>query len=277
MSRNVLKSNNRRILEEAISLEAWHSAFSPETDTASIHVDIVFSEVRLGQEDESPVRFKLMIRRAEVVIVIPPTEPLQVLQTSVSREHPTGLGTIRSKSSVGAATSLEASATLSIKPTPILRGKASASSATQLKKENTIEIETPVRMILSTQSRSKEGYYRWELKPVQADALLGKPWDAVSEPRLSVKDLSRKLGGIEGTSRVEIRCKREDLMIEDVTIKDRSMIKKLIGKSGYHNKIIAAESYIRSMLFQRDLPAGDMAEPYSDVCLAEIVIEPLVG
>ena len=83
-----MRSNDRRIFESVLSVDAWHTAFSPENSVASVHVDVSFLRGKIGDEPESPVRFELALKRAEILFIIPANEPLKVLQASVRRERP---------------------------------------------------------------------------------------------------------------------------------------------------------------------------------------------
>ncbi|WP_430444246.1 hypothetical protein [Sphingorhabdus contaminans] len=80
--------NLAKIFSEIVSIDAWHTDFDDADDTATVHVDLTFLEGLLGSEDESQIRFNLSLKRAELVFLIPSTEPLQVLQSSVDREAP---------------------------------------------------------------------------------------------------------------------------------------------------------------------------------------------
>jgi hypothetical protein len=53
-----------------------------------LHADIVFGKGRVGGDTESPVRFRLSLRRAEIVVVVPPLEPISIDKKSVSRDAP---------------------------------------------------------------------------------------------------------------------------------------------------------------------------------------------
>src|SRR5205823_1663756 len=81
-------SNRRRAFAEIVSLDAWHEPFSEASSKVDLHADVVFETARVGGEDDSPVRFRLSMRRAEVVIVIPEWEPVGVDKASVSRDNP---------------------------------------------------------------------------------------------------------------------------------------------------------------------------------------------
>ena len=70
--------NRKRGLAEVVSIDAWHERFGESCDRADLHANVTFMTGRLGGEPESQVRFRLSLKRAEIVVVIPETEPLSV-------------------------------------------------------------------------------------------------------------------------------------------------------------------------------------------------------
>jgi hypothetical protein len=51
-----------------------------------------FGVARVGGEADSPVRFRLSIKRAEIIVLIPESEPVRVDKRSVSRDSPASKG-----------------------------------------------------------------------------------------------------------------------------------------------------------------------------------------
>ena len=78
--------NQVRNLAEVVTLEAWHDKFDGATARADLHVNVAFSTGRIGRKATDKVRFRLMLRQAEVVIVIPTSEPAEVDPRSVRRD-----------------------------------------------------------------------------------------------------------------------------------------------------------------------------------------------
>jgi hypothetical protein len=70
--------------------------------------------------------------------------------------------------------------------------------------------------------------------------------------------------------RVEIRCRREDLLISELTLKDETHWTLIVGKSGYRNRMAAAESYIRDRLIGDGLEVGNLDELFSRLTLASV-------
>jgi hypothetical protein len=81
-------SNTQRVFESVVSIDAWRTTFDPKKGTSSVHVDVSFLKGKLGDEPESPVRVEIALRRAELIFIVPVSEPLRVVQSSVKREAP---------------------------------------------------------------------------------------------------------------------------------------------------------------------------------------------
>lgn len=80
-----MNNNSAKSLHEIVSVDAWHAQFDSEK-RASVHVDLSFSTGEMGSEEASQVTFKLSIKKATLKIVIPATEGVAVIQSSVDRE-----------------------------------------------------------------------------------------------------------------------------------------------------------------------------------------------
>ena len=216
-------NNRRRALAEVVSIDAWHDEFTSTTLKVALHVDVVFETGRIGGETESPVRFRLNVKQADVVVVIPESEPLKVEKKSVSRDAPQILG--------GIAETIELATDASIEAT---------------------DISAALRLISVTQSNTPDGQYRWSLRPCQGKVLEGRPWNANESPRLQIIDQRKDpRKGIPPTLRAEVRCRREDLLITEITLKDSSILEKAKNKIGFRNRFAAAEAYIRDRLCKR--------------------------
>jgi hypothetical protein len=271
-----LTPNRRRILSDVISLEAWHEPFSPGRVSA-IYVDAVFLEARLGKEPESPVRFTLKLRRAEIALVISPNEPLQVLHASVARDQSVKSARLKSQKTTASRSGSSAAANVAIGSSTGAQVEASGFAGLSKEEQSVVEIDTPVRLILTTQSRTADGHYRWEVKAVHSGPLEGKPWDPLQEPRLSVRDTRTDEKHVEGSCYVEIRCRREDLIIEGIKLKGSSRLNFLPQRKRHHNRMAAAEAYILAALTSRSLGSDDIHEPFGEICLANILVEEAVG
>jgi hypothetical protein len=275
MTRN--SDNRRRAFADVVTIDAWHDQFDNECKTADLHADVVFGTARLGGEAASQVRFRLSVKRAELVVITPETEPVSVEKTSVSRDAPEfqarKTGTVETTKQA----KIEASADVSVSD----RG-FKGSIGTEVKAESSVtakeKIETSqiVQLMLVTQSKTEDGNYRWVITPQAQKVLDGRPWDANKNPRMKLVDGRRNRSkGIPPTVRIEVHCLREDLEIQDIEIKDATLWEKLRPREAFRNKIVAAESYIRDRLAEEGLEAGHISDKFSFLTLARVTADPL--
>lgn len=274
MPRNL--DNRRQAFADVVTIDAWHDVFDGTHAKADLHADVVFGTARVGGESTSPVRFRLSVRCAEIVVVIPELEPVSVDRASVSRDAPTTqaqLTEIRQHKGEG---SIKATASSSISPLALsaqaaaeVTGKADASV------QKTIEVTETVTLMIVTQSQTADGHYRWLLRPGLGDVLQGRPWRAESQPRLKLVDgRSDPTKGIPPTVRVEVRCRREDLVIEGLEIKDETTWARMKERLGFRNRMAAAVSYIRDQLTREGLDANNLEDIFGELTLGSTTAGP---
>ncbi|MEM9781425.1 MAG: hypothetical protein AAF899_03015 [Pseudomonadota bacterium] len=269
-------SNRARIFADVVSVDAWHSSFGADCALADLHADVVFQTARVGGESASPVRFRLALRRAEVVVVIPETETsVRVQPDSVARDAT--VAEIRETTTIERRldSAAEAGGQLSIKPDGLTAGfDLGASGATASSAVSTRESSRQVKLVMVTQSKTPEGLYRWTMESGDGPHLEGRGWDAAASPRLKLRDLRQdRSRGIPPTIQVEVRCKREDMMITDLEVKDSDAWERLKRLAGFDKRLAAAECYIRSRLAEEGLSFGDLSDPYGDVTLANVIAD----
>lgn len=128
--------------------------------------------------------------------------------------------------------------------------------------------------MIVTQSQTSEGHYRWSIEPGTAKILKGRPWDPMKQPRLKLldkrKDRSR---GIPPTVRIEVRCRREDLVIEDLQAKDETLWKSLQRRVGFRNRMAAALSFIRDRLSEEGLDVNNIDDIFGQLTLGSVNAE----
>jgi hypothetical protein len=145
-----------------------------------------------------------------------------------------------------------------------------------------METTETISLMLVTQSQSEEGYYRWIVEPGGADEpeanggrLKGHPWDARKNPRLKLRDdRTDRSKGIAPAVRVEVRCRREDLAIEDIHLKDSTLWERLKKRPGSRNRMIAAEAYIREKLTAEGLEVRNIHDHFGILTIASVTAEP---
>jgi hypothetical protein len=138
-----------------------------------------------------------------------------------------------------------------------------------------VEFTTTLETMIVVQSITPDGHYRWNLKPTNGAVLAGRPWDAVSAPRLKLIDLRKdRTKGIPPTVRVEVRCRREDLKIEDIEIKNETVLEAVKRRSGFDKRLAAAEAYIRDRLTKEGLVINNFQDAFGELTLASTTAEP---
>ncbi|MGE8131808.1 hypothetical protein ACQKQD_33245 [Methylobacterium sp. NPDC080182] len=269
------QDNRKRALSEVVSLDAWHKGFTLKQSTASLHVDIAFSTGRIGEEAESPVRFQIRLKQAEVVVIVPPHEPAKIAKSSVRRDAPEKemklTETHRSstkKSIVGSAKAKLGLAGLI--PSLETTGKHSCETSS----DASVKIVKNLHSMAVKQIQTADGDYAWEIKPVGSGFLDGRPWNAKKQPRLSFSDTRPDRDkGIEPSVRVELRCRREDLEIFDIVNKEKIGFIEAATNHFANQKMAAAQALIRTRLSQSGLLTGDINDPYSQITICAIIAE----
>ncbi|MHC2003041.1 hypothetical protein ACYQR9_21770 [Methylobacterium sp. CM6241] len=215
------RDNRKRALAEVVSLEAWHKGFTKNRKSADLFVDVAFFSGRIGKEASADVRFELCLKRAHLVVIIPPTEPAKVSPASVRRDTPLkkikSSETVKSssKQSTGIGGILKGGLK-GILPQIELKGSADYSSSRQ----RVTEIVQNNEAFKVLNVRIVDNEYVWIIKPVEENFLEGRPWNAVKEPRLNITDTrSDRSKGIEPNIRIEVRCLREDIDIKSIQYK----------------------------------------------------------
>ncbi len=269
------ESNRKRALEEVVSLEAWHKRFTIKRKRSPLHVDVVFKEGFIGAEANAPVRFRLSLRRAEITVVIPPGEPARVAPESVSRDAPAiqskAILERRAKTMRTRRTSAQAAADLT---------KVAPSAKLQLGDESSRGVRAAIVSVQKADgmtvlhSVNPDGNHQWEIRPAGTEAIAGRPWNAKKRPRLTLIDTrASRARGIAAAVRIEIRCRRQDLKIDDIVVKDEALLEKLKHATGFRNRMAAAEAAIRARLTEAGLFSGEIADPFVTITIEAVASE----
>jgi hypothetical protein len=261
--------NSRRAFAEVVAIDAWHDDFDGEIKKVDLHADVVFGTARIGGEVEAPVRFRLSVKRAEVVVIVPEVEPVSVDRASVSRDSPELEGRVSQAVEQNAQASAKGAFSVGAGQAGLAASvSADASVSGSISASKKLEVSAPVKLISVTQSMTEDGHYRWLLEPGTSSTLKGRPWNAATEPRLKLVDRRKdRTRSIPPTVRVEVRCRREDLVIEDVQIKDEGLWQGVKNRVGVNNRLAAAESYIRNCLAKEGLEVKNIEDVFGKVTL----------
>ena len=78
----------------------------------------------------------------------------------------------------------------------------------------------------------------------------------------------RRAHGEAPEIRIEIHCRRDDFIIEDIQFSDKNLgfFEKLT-----RNKQVVVEQYIKDELARAGFPCGDLSEPFTRLILADVV------
>jgi hypothetical protein len=102
----------------------------------------------------------------------------------------------------------------------------------------------------------------------------GRPWDAEKQPRLKLVDQRRNRSAeIPPTVRVEVRCRREDLVIQNLEIKHKGIWNSLKKRLGFKNRMAAAISYIRDRLTEEGLDVENINDVFGQLTLGSATAE----
>jgi len=267
--------NRRRAFADVVAIDAWHQDFDGDTSKVDLHADVVFGTARVGGEEEAPVRFRLSVRQAEIVVVIPETEPVIVDKASVSREAPEIHGQITETLEKHAQASVKAAVAGSMGSSgPSGSADIGASAQRSIASSSKVEITGTVQFMIVTQSKTSEGYYRWIVQSRNGEPLAGRPWNGEEKPRLKLVDQRKdRTKGIPPTVRVEVRCRREDLKIEDLELKEERLWHLVSSKLGHRNRMAAAESYIRDRLTEEGLDVKNIEDIFGQLTLGSATAE----
>ena len=259
MNNNISKS-----LSEVVSIDAWHASFDSD-GRASVHVDLSFLIGEMGSEESSEVTFKLSLRRAVLKIIIPTTEGLAVIQSSVDREQTLeGVRKIIEESQVSKSGSIGFNAQLRVPAGVSADGKVQATKASA--RATSTEFTSPVSGFDIKQIVDSARNDGWEIRSTSGGALSGKVWDPVKRPRLSVKKVVESK--LESSFRVSVQCRKGDLIIEGIKLKSGIPF----FSSSQINRMAAAKAFIRLKLIEDGLQTYANDEDVVEILIAESTI-----
>lgn len=257
--------NRSRFFADVVSIDAWHMPFDDHR-VADLHADVVFRMARMS-DPASTLSFKLGLKRAEIRVIIPQFEPVEIVKSSVARDDPSVGGRMHLALSRESSNASTVEAALGSANGSALRIGGSRKSERGRRSE--LSVDRPSTGMKVLQSKNADGEYRWEVSPLIGDLLEGRGWDAVSQPRLQLRDKSNA-PSLPPVVRVLVTCAKEDISIEDIRYKDESLGKKVVTRIFHDNRRVAAEAFIRSKMAEYGLEFDEIVDPYSEICLADV-------
>ncbi len=266
-----MTDNHIRLFADILSIDAWHSEFTSNSSEAKVYVEMSFQQGRIGGDVPSlPFTFSIRLKKARLSIKV--NSPLVINKKSISRGIPdsvvelTRLKNIKTiSSSVG-----EASASVSLAKYFIaMSGSAKKESEVTLEEQAKIIQHVPAMLVKPIPGNERE--YCWEIEPSYANFLDGQPWDPVDKPRLTVRS-DREIE--DPLIKVFVSCKREDLEIDDLVLKDDCLDAKLNQILYREMNKAAAIQHIKHILEFAQLEPGALDNRFSSVILADLIAMP---
>lgn len=257
------ENNPRRPFIEVVTLSAWRSEYR-DGGIADVFIDVGFDSGRVGG-DGAPVRFQLALREAQVLIHRDAANVLELPANSVVRQEP-----LIADRTITSDQSAEASVDVGLSGgakgiMPRFNGSARADE----KGTRKTKVVQKLHALEASHLKTETGW-AYRIRPSLGRTLSGVPWRA-EDRRLQVKDprySSRR--GEPPEPRVEIRCRREDLVITKIEFKDR---KSTLFNRLTKEKQAAVEQYIKSELTTLGFDVGDVSDPYTVLVLADAALE----
>lgn len=259
-----MNTNRAKTFSEIVSVEAWRAVFDKE-GRGKVHVDISFFKGSVGAEEEFAVTFLVSLRRAVLRLVIPETEPIAVIQSSVDREATLeGLKKTISESSIARAGRAAINTQLKSPIGVDVTGQASVSG--EKSEKTTTEFTQKISEFDIRQFRDKDSCYCWEIAAKNGKELIGKVWDPVKQPRLTVKQTSGSK--IPPVLHAQILVRRSDLVIEDVRPKQGASFQNRF----LANRTAAAKAIIREKILGSGLIHPDADNDFIEIQIAESIV-----
>lgn len=260
-------NNTKRALEQAVSIDGWIGTFDDKGE-ATVHADIVFRQGVFGEHKEAPVRFKIALKRAEIVVRCPGDSPLRIIRKSIERTQPRAAAIVNTQTKKERGWSLSGLLSLGKSSNAELTANGNIANT----RSTNTELSERVTAILNQHFSTPDGHPAWEVahSATHSPHLVGAPWDAAEAPRLKVK---RNGATFEPTMMLEVRCRREDIEIIDLEFKDPEKQAHLKRKKGYANNLAAAEELIKLELQKAGfLEIPDLSEQHSRLLIADSYI-----
>lgn len=266
-----MKNQTTRALSQAVSLDGWIASFD-EKGHATVHADIVFGQGYFGDDPTAKVRFKIALKRAEVIIHIPDSEPIKVIKSTVVRTKQSKTGTIQTNTSKKKSAKATIGAVLkSLTPS----ANANINASIEGSASQDIQTTEAFQEILCQHFTTPDNAHAWRIESGEgADVYLaGSPWDASDHHRMKIKKKSDGSSGGSISMKIEVRCLREDIEILDLEIKNSEKQRKFQLKANKAVNLAAAEQLIKEELQKAGfLEIPDLSERYSRLIVADKII-----
>lgn len=272
-------ANQLRAFTEVTTIHAWQES-NDGGKTLKIYADVSFRTVGVGAEPEIPVRFKLSLKRAKINLILPRSDPALVfekkeLARSEKGMDPSPIKTTREKLSRRKKFA-ELTSSIVAKFGGLLDAGISSKISHEVEKESKVVTETTEEQFKMRVSGNiiSDSVAAWHVEAQSSDRLAHSPWDA-STPRATIRDTAfegRRDGVEAGGISFEISCAMDDLIIEEVEIKNPTMKQRLNGSAYKAAADAAIIQYIRDELRKSGLESRYIEDKFGSVTLANRLV-----
>jgi hypothetical protein len=269
------EKNRLKSVGQLAVVSGWFEQDKSFPKRHSLHLNVSFKEERFGGVPESKIHFEVRLRQCEIVVILPERgNGFRVIQKSLARTPPPPPVSVTDTEDEQQTSKI--SAMVRISKSLLAGGDVSAEKTTA--KHKRTDKSRQVRPMEVLHTLTSEMHHSWLVKGITG-ALNGSLWDPENEPRFAVSD-NRDVGisekerslGLPPVSVVEVRCKREDIDIFNMSFKDLETQGIAQNRENHDIRLRAAEEYLKTMIQLQGLRVGDMRDKFSDVSLAEYFI-----
>ena len=260
-------SNRQMSLKEVVSIEAWYQCFSDETRETDFFLHIKFQDGIFGADPNDPVRFKIRLKRAVVVVI--PEDPIKVPKASVRRDRVIvdAKKTIERRS----ATNLSAEANGEVSASSLgLNASAQAKFGAKAEKDvATHSVETITHSGMTIEHSVDDAQNNvWTFAPAEGTSLYGQAFNETG-PLMKLTHKAQ-LAKLPAVVKVRVSCLREDIEILNLEAKDdpKGFLRKGMGEE---KKLRLAEEIIKDTLATNGLEFGAISEKFSRIHVADVI------
>lgn len=267
-------SNRARIIQDLVSLEAWHSPFEIDCNSP-FHVAVSFSDARFSGDETSPIEFRVQLKRATLVVI--GEESIQVPKRTKVREYPKRDMQYRTKDfselAENSADEENANAGGSVGATNIkLDAGAGTKYSNSEATKDTFEQEFSERITQNIHMVYQEVgiQHRWNLEPISGDTLKGIAHDG-AQPIMELRP--KALSRLEDLGiRVFLKCKADDFEITDIEAKP-NIKERVLGEDLLRRERMA-KVVIKQKLLEAELEVVELEPKFKEVIIADILAVP---
>ena len=270
------EDNQLRGIGHLAVLDGWFKQASENKNRYVFHLDVSFRNERLGGEEGSEVRFRIVLKQCEIVVQLPnkgqgfDIDPVTLARTDAG-------AMVKVTDIQTSKTDISGDAEVAAGLKGVGGGLRAKVMGRKIVTRETDQSEELPRLI-AQHSRSIDNDPSWIItSPLKI--LDGVLWNAVEEPRFTVIDTrdesqikKDRATSIPPLALVYVRCKREDLQIDDIVFKDSVSNEEQKRRRGYEARLRTAEAYLKAEIQRQNLKVDNVHDAFSEMTLAEYVV-----